>query len=43
MTSNLLVGKAFTAQLGLQPGAEFEIKLALKQIQLIPLGAAEEE
>jgi len=27
----------------LQPGEEFEIKLGRKQIQLIPLGAAEEE
>ena len=33
---NLMVGKAYTAMLGLQPGDEFEIKL-------IPLGAAEEE
>jgi hypothetical protein len=40
---NLLVGKAYTAQLGLQPGDEFEIKLGRKQIQLIPLGEAEEE
>ena len=40
---NLLVGKAYTAQLGLQPGDELEIKLGRKQIQLIPLGAAEEE
>jgi hypothetical protein len=40
---NLLVGKAYTAQLGLKPGDEFEIKLGRKQIQLIPLGAAEEE
>jgi hypothetical protein len=40
---NLLVGKAYTAQLGLEPGDEFEIKLGRKQIQLIPLGAAEEE
>jgi len=39
---NLLVGKAYTAQLGLQPGDEFEIKLGRKQIKLIPLGAAEE-
>jgi hypothetical protein len=36
-------GKAYTAQLGLEPGDEFEIKLGRKQIQLIPLGAAEEE
>ena len=40
---NLLVGKAYTAQLGLKTGDEFEIKLGRKQIQLIPLGAAEEE
>ena len=40
---NLLVGKAYTAQLGLQPGDEFEIKLGRKQIKLIPLGAVEEE
>jgi hypothetical protein len=40
---NLLVGKAYTAQLGLEPGDEFEIKLGRKQIQLIPAGAAEEE
>jgi len=35
---NLLVGKAYTAQLGLQPGDEFEIKLGRKQITLIPWG-----
>jgi len=40
---NMMVGKAYTAQLRLQPGDEFEIKLGRKQIQLIPLGAAEEE
>ena len=40
---NLLVGKAYTAQLGLQPGDEFEIKLGRKQIKLIPLGSTEEE
>jgi hypothetical protein len=39
----LMVGKAYTAQLGLKPGDEFEIKLGRKQIQLIPLGTAEEE
>ena len=38
-----MVGKAYTAQLGLKPGDEFEIKLGRKQIQLIPLGAADEE
>jgi hypothetical protein len=40
---NLMAGKAYTAQLGLKPGDEFEIKLGRKQIQLIPLGSAEEE
>jgi len=40
---NLLVGKAYTAQPGLEPGDEFEIKLGRKQIKLIPLGATEEE
>lgn len=40
---NLLVGKAYTAILGLQPGDEFEIKLGRKQIQLIPLGSTEED
>ena len=40
---NLMLGKAYTAVLDLKPGDEFEIKLGKKQIQLIPLGAAEEE
>jgi hypothetical protein len=40
---NLLVGKAYTAQLGLQPGDEFEIKLGRKQIQLIPAGGGDDE
>ena len=40
---NLLVGKAYTAVLDLQPGDEFEIKLGKKQIKLIPLGSTEEE
>ena len=39
---NLLVGKAYTAMLGLRPGDEFEIKLGRKQIKLIPAGAEEE-
>ena len=34
---NLMVGKAYTAQLGLRPGDEFEIKLGRRQIQLLPL------
>lgn len=40
---NLLVGKAYTAMLDLKPGDEFEIKLGRKQIQLIPMGGADEE
>ena len=39
---NLLVGKAYTAMLDLQPGDEFEIKLGRKQIRLVPAGAEEE-
>jgi hypothetical protein len=39
---NLLVGKAYTAQLGLQPGDEFEIRLGRKQITLVPIGGSEE-
>ena len=40
---NLLVGKAYTAILGLEPGTEFEIKLGKKAIRLIPVGGSEEE
>ena len=40
---NLLVGKAYTTMLGLEPGAEFEIKLGKKAIRLIPVGGSEEE
>ncbi len=39
---NLLVGKAYTALLGLKPGDEFEIRLGRKQIKLIPSGGEEE-
>jgi hypothetical protein len=39
---NLLVGKAYTALLGLKPGDEFEIRLGRKQIKLIPVGGDEE-
>ena len=42
LNGNLLVGKAYIAQLGLQPGDEFEIKLGRKQIKLIPMGAGDE-
>jgi hypothetical protein len=40
---NLLVGKAYTALLGLEPGDEFEIKLGRKQIKLVPTGSVEED
>ena len=40
---NLLVGKAYTALLGLEPGDEFEIKLGRKQIRMIPVGSTEED
>ncbi len=36
---NLMVGKAYTAMLGLKPGDEFEIKLGRKQVRLVPVGA----
>ncbi|CAK6693379.1 AbrB-like transcriptional regulator [Synechococcus sp. CCY9201] len=39
---NLLIGKAYTALLELEPGEEFEIKLGRKQIRLLPVGAMEE-
>jgi hypothetical protein len=40
---NLLVGKAYTALLDLNPGDEFEIKLGRKQIRLIPAGSTDDE
>ena len=40
---NLLVGKAYTATLDLQPGDEFEIKLDKKQIRLVPVGGSDDE
>ncbi|MFM7266325.1 MAG: AbrB family transcriptional regulator [Cyanobium sp.] len=40
---NLLIGKAYTAMLDLEPGDEFEIKLGRKQIRLIPAGASEDD
>ena len=40
---NLLIGKAYTAMLDLQPGDEFEIKLGKKQIRLVPVGGSDEE
>ena len=35
---NLLIGKAYTAMLELNPGDEFQIKLGKKAIRLIPVG-----
>ena len=40
---NLLIGKAYTALLELNPGDEFDIKLGRKQIRLIPAGGNDEE
>ena len=40
---NLLVGKAYTAMMEREPGAEFEIKLSKKVIKLIPVGGSDEE
>ena len=40
---NLMMGKVCTAQLGLQPGDEFEIKLGKKQIRLVTVGGIDEE
>jgi hypothetical protein len=40
---NLLIGKAYTALLELNPGDEFDIKLGRKQIRLIPAGANDDE
>jgi hypothetical protein len=40
---NLLVGKAYTAMLGLNPGDEFEIKLGKKAIRLVPMQDADFE
>jgi hypothetical protein len=40
---NLLVGKAYTAELGLKPGDEFSIKLGRKQIRLVPIGQPDDE
>jgi hypothetical protein len=40
---NLMVGKAYTAMLGLEPGDEFEIKLGRKQVRLVPIGAGDSD
>jgi hypothetical protein len=38
---NLMVGSAYTAQLGLKPGDPFEIRLGRRNIQLVPVGETE--
>ena len=40
---NLLVGKAYTALMDLQPGDEFEIKLGRKSIRLVPVGTPDND
>ncbi len=40
---NLLIGKAYTAMLELNPGDNFTIKLGRKQIRLIPEGTEDTE
>ena len=40
---NLLIGKAYTAMLGLEVGAEYDIKLGKKQIRLVPVGGSDED
>lgn len=39
----IVIGKAYTDMMGLQPGDEFEIKLGYKHIQLIKLDPEESE
>ncbi|MGC1305756.1 MAG: AbrB family transcriptional regulator [Phormidesmis sp.] len=39
---NLLIGSAYTKQMGLKPGDEFEISLGRKHIRLTQLGNSEE-
>ena len=40
---NLMVGRAYIAQLGFRPGDTFEIHLGRRQIKLTPLGAGLED
>ncbi len=40
---NLLIGKAYTALLDLNPGDDFTIKLGRKQIRLVPVGETDED
>lgn len=35
---NLLIGSAYTRQMGLQPGSEFEIQIGRKHIKLVQVG-----
>jgi antitoxin component of MazEF toxin-antitoxin module len=39
---NLLIGKAYTAQLELQPGDALQIQLGRRQIKLIPVDTSPE-
>lgn len=39
---NLLIGSAYTKQMGLKPGDEFEISLGRKHIRLTQLGSGDE-
>lgn len=39
---NLLIGSAYTKQMGLEPGDEFEISLGRKHIRLTQLGSGDE-
>ena len=40
---NLLVGKAYSPMIELEPAAEFKIKLSKKVIKLTPFGGSDEE
>ena len=40
---NLLIGSAYTKQMGLQPGDEFEISLGRKHIRLTQLGNGDDD
>jgi hypothetical protein len=40
---NLLLGKANTVMLDLEPGDEFEIKLGRKPIRLVPVGSQDSD
>ncbi|MBE9138035.1 AbrB family transcriptional regulator [Nodosilinea sp. LEGE 07088] len=39
----IVIGAAYTQEMGLEPGDEFEIKLGYKHIRLVKLGADDEE